>query len=136
MTYGVSVALQGAVYTALTVDVALAALAGDAIYDAVPPGEAPDLYVVLGPETVRDRSDVTGRGARHAFTVSVISTAQGFARAKAAAGAVSDTLSGADLTLARGRLVSLAFHRARAAKTGRNDIRQIDLVFHARVEDD
>ena len=40
----------------------------------------------------------------------------------------------ASLPLTRGRLVSLHFLRAQAARKG--ELRQIDLIFRARVEDD
>ena len=45
MSYAVSGALQAAVFAALSGDAALAALVGSAIYDAVPAGTVPDLYV-------------------------------------------------------------------------------------------
>lgn len=135
MSYGVAAALQAAVYQRLVADAALAALVGPAIYDALPAGLPPALYVALGPEIARDRSDQTGRGAEHEFTVAVVTDAAGFASAKAAAAAVSDALVDAPLTLARGRLVSLGFRRARAARVGAGDQRQINLTFQARVED-
>ena len=136
MTYGVAGALQAAVYQRMSADAALALLVGPAIYDALPTGTLPPLYVALGPETVRDKSDQTGFGAEHEFTVSVVTDAAGFASAKAAAGAVSDALIDADLTLSRGRLVSLNFYRAVAARVETGDIRQINLIFRARVEDE
>lgn len=136
MSYGVATALQAAVYQRLVADPDLAALVGPAIFDGLPPGMLPSLYVVLGPETVRDRSDVTGRGAEHEFTVAVLTDAAGFAAAKAAAGAVSDALVDAPLALVRGHLVSLNFFRAVAARVGSGDQRQIKLVFRARVDDD
>ena len=52
-----------------------------------------------------------------------------------AAGAVSDALHEADLTLLRGRLVSLRFERARAYQIENSTGRRIDLTFRARVED-
>ena len=55
--------------------------------------------------------------------------------AKDAAGAVSDALIDADLTLARGRLIYLAFDRALAKLEGTGTQRRIDLRFRARVED-
>ncbi len=134
MSYGVAAALQSAVYARLLADSALGALAGGAIHDALPPGPLPALYVVLGPEKVRDRSDISGQGAEHDFTVSVVTAAAGFASAKEAAAAVSDALAGAALVLARGRLVALDFVKAEAAR--RNGARQIDMTFRARVEDD
>lgn len=133
MSYGVAAALQAAVYQRLVADGALDALVDGAIYDALPPGILPGLYVALGPEKVRDRSDGSGRGAEHLFTVSVVSGAAGFASGKAVAAAVSDALIDADLALARGRLVALDFVEARAARAGEE--RQIDMTFRARVED-
>ncbi len=135
MSYGVAPALQSAVYQALIADATLGGLVGSAIYDAVPPGLVPSLYVTLGAEEVRDRSDGSGGGAEHSLTVSVITDAAGFHAAKQAAAAISDALTHADLPLARGRLVSLAFHRARARREGTGGIRRIDLTFRARVDD-
>ena len=109
---------------------------GDAIYDAVPQGNLPPLYVRLGSETVKDASDCSGAGAVHLITVSVITTLPGFAQAKAAAGAVSDVLHDADLSLSRGRLVSLRFQQAKTARIESASVRQIDLRFRARVSDD
>jgi len=137
MSYGVAAALQAAIYQRLTQDGALAALVGDAIYDALPAGDSlPETYVTLGPEDVRARDDVTGEGAWHRVSVSVVTSATGVHGAKLVAGAVSDALAAADgLTLARGRLVSLRFIRARAAREGSGALRRIDLSFRARVED-
>ena len=134
MSYAVSEALQAAVYGALSGDAALGALAGPAIYDAVPGGALPPLYVLLGPEQVREAGDGSGAGARHDLSVSVIGDSAGFGAAKAAAGAVSDALHGADLSLSRGRLVSLTFLKARAVRLG-DGTRRIDLTFRARTED-
>lgn len=136
MSYGTSAALQTAVYQALVADTALQSLVGAAIYDAPPPGALPSTYVTLGEEDARDASTQTGSGARHDFTVSVISDASGFATAKAVASAISDTLDGAVLVLTRGNLVGLWFRRARARRVGEGDQRRIDLRFRARTEDD
>ena len=135
MSYGVSAALQSALYQALVNDVALGALVGGAIYDAVPAGAISDTYVVLGAETVLDRSDKSGAGAEHRLTISVQSDAAGFAGAKDIAGRISDLLHGADLPLVRGRLVYLNFQRAVARRIGTGNQRRIDLRFRARVED-
>lgn len=136
MSYAVTAALQAAVYARLAGDAAVGAAVGTAVYDAVPPGpQPPPTYVAIGPEEARDRSDKTGRGAEHDFTVSVVSRAAGFQPAKLAAAAVSDALVGAELTLARGRLVEIAFLRARARRVDDADIRQIDITFRARIED-
>ena len=136
MSYAVSGALQAAVFAALSGNVALVGLVGSAIYDAVPAGTVPDLYVRLGTETVREASDGSGAGAVHSLTVSVITTNPGFASAKAAATAVSDALHDADLALTRGTLVSLQFERATARRIDAASARQIDLRFRARVSDD
>lgn len=136
MSYGVSAALQSAIYDALRSDVALVALVGAAVYDALPAGNLPDLYVRLGSETVRDASDVSGAGAAHTLDISVITTNRGFSSAKAAAVAVNDALHDAALVLSRGRLVSLRFERATAARVDAGAGRQIDLRFRARVQDD
>lgn len=136
MSYAVSGALQAAVFGALSGDAALANLVGTAIYDAVPVGIVPDIYVRLGSETVREASDGSGAGAVHFLTVSVITTNPGFATAKAAATAVSDVLHEAELTLTRGTLVSLRFERAAARRIDAASARQIDLRFRARVSDE
>jgi hypothetical protein len=135
MSYGVAEALQAAIYQRLSTDAALIALAGTAIHDAPPPGTAPDLMVLIGPETVRERADITGPGAEHEFTVSVVGGSAGFATVKAAAVAVSDALEGAQLSMFRGRLVGLWFLRAEARRDRRGQGRRVDLVFRARVED-
>lgn len=135
MTYALAAALQTAVFTQLRSDPALAALVGDAIFDTVPRGKQPEVYVALGPERVSDQSDKTGHGAMHEFVVSVVSDLSGFSRAKTIAGAVSDALHDADVPLSRGHLVFLYFVRARAAYARRGETRRIDLTFRARVAD-
>ena len=136
MTYALSQGLQAAIYQRLTSYPPLRALVGPDVYDQVPPGLLPTLYVALGPEVVRDRSDATGRGSEHDVAVSVVTDGAGFSAAKAAAAAVSDALLGPTLALTRGRLVWLRFLRAQAARKGNGETRQIDLTFRARVEDD
>ncbi len=135
MSYGVAAALQQAVYQRLQADTALTALVGSAIYDAAPPGIVTGPYVSLGPEDVREKSDLTGHGALHEITVSVVTDEAGFLGAKQVAAAVSDALVDATLVLARGALVYLNFARARARRVQDADVRRIDLIFHARVED-
>lgn len=134
MSYGAAAALQAAVYQRLMADTALAALVGDAVYDALPPGEGPGTYVLIGPEEVRDRSDKTGPGAEHRLKISVVTDAAGFHSAKAAAVAVSDALVGAELVLARGHLVALDFLRATASRSDGGAARKVELTFRARVD--
>ncbi|MCP5039087.1 MAG: DUF3168 domain-containing protein [Rhodobacteraceae bacterium] len=135
MSYGVSAALQQAVYQRLQGDATLTGLVGAAVYDAAPPGIVTGTYVSLGPEDVSEKSDMTGQGAMHEITVSVVTDEAGFKGAKEVAAAVSDALVDATLVLARGNLVYLNFHRARARRVQRADVRRIDLRFRARVED-
>lgn len=136
MSYGVSAALQAAIYDRLSTDTALGAIVGSDIYDAVPSGALPSLYVTLGDEVARDRSDKTGDGAEHTFVVSVVTQVSGFQQAKQAAAAISDALHGAAPTLSRGRVVGLNFLRANATREQTGGVRRIDLRFRARVEDD
>ena len=135
MSYAVAAALQTSIYETLRDDAGVGDLVGNKIYDAVPKGRLPDLYIALGPEKALDASDKTGHGAWHEFAVSVISDDAGFQGAKEVSAAVCDALIDADLTLERGRLVALNFKRAQAQreKAGR---RRVDLIFRARVEDD
>ncbi|MEE4209555.1 MAG: DUF3168 domain-containing protein [Parvularcula sp.] len=135
MSYAIAADLQRAVFAALRRDPGVTGSVGEAIYDVVPPGKIPSTYVSLGPEEVRDHSDKTGRGARHDFTISVVSDAAGFMTAKEAAAAISDALVDAELPLARGRLVSLSFLRAKALRDRDAQLRRIDLRFRAHVED-
>lgn len=136
MSYGMAAALQGAVYQHLLADTAVNALVGDAIYDAVPAGDVTTTYVSLGPEEVRDRSDKSGVGAVHRFTISVVTQSAGFGAAKEVAAAITDALEDADLVLSRGRVVGLWFERASAKRSGTaGRIRRIDLRFRARLED-
>lgn len=137
MSYAMAGALQAAVFQHLLNDPGVSALVGADIYDAVPSGPLPETFVTLGPEEVRDRSDKSGSGAIHRFTVTVLSTASGFAPAKAVATAVGDALLNAQVPLSRGHLVGLWFERASARRTGRaGEFRRIEMRFRARVQDD
>lgn len=133
MSYGVGAALQSAIFQRLTADTTLGSFVGTNIFDAIPPGPLPGLFVSLGPEEVSDSSDKSGHGATHIFTISVVTDAAGFQTAKDTASAVSDSLIDAELALTRGRLVSLRFLRAEAKRA--SGTRRIDLKFRARVED-
>jgi hypothetical protein len=133
MTFALSGVLQRAVYDQLVADAALAAVVGSDIFDTVPSGPVPDLYVLLGGETVRDKSDSTTAGAEHDLVVSVHCRVGGFSAAKAAAAAVSDALVPGGMALTRGRLVAVWFLKARAVRDGAG--RRIDLTFRALVED-
>ena len=131
MSYQAAAALQAAVFARLS---GFPALAGVSIVDALPPGTAPGSFVLIGPEQVVDQSDKTGGGAEHRFEVAVISDASGFVSAKTLAGAVSEALVDAGLTLATGRLVSIGFLRATARRLDGGALRRIDMTFRARIE--
>lgn len=135
MSYAVSEALQTALYQELTGDTLLGEMVGSAIYDALPSGTLPALYVTLGPERVRSAGDSSGTLERHDVSIAVVTTGAGFAQAKAAAGRICDVLAGAELALSRGVLIALRFTRARARRTGTGETRQIDLIFRAEIDD-
>lgn len=135
MTYALSEALQGAVYDLLQNDAGLTALVGDAVYDALPAGSLPETYVRLGSEKVVDASDRSGAAAQHRFDVSVITSAPGFAQAKAVAAAICDALRDATPALSRGRVVDLYFYAASARRVDGAATRQIDLQFRALLAD-
>lgn len=134
MTYAVAESLQTAIYAHLMTDPAVDTLVEGAVYDDVPP-DAPDLFVAIGAERATGVGDSGGAGAIHLLEISVVTRREGYLAAKAVAVAVSDALSGTDLTLARGRLVSLRFLRANAKRDKTEGTRRIDLTFRARTDD-
>ncbi len=135
MSYAISAPLQEAVFGALANDATLDSMVNGSIFDAEPTGALPPVYVTLGAESARSRSDATGGGATHEFVISVVTEAAGFLGAKSIAGVVSDLLVDADLTLSRGRLVSCRFLKAKAARDDVGTRRRVDLTFRARVDD-
>ncbi len=139
MSYASAAALQAALFAHLAADSALNALLNGAIHDALPAGTVPPLYLSLGPEVVRDRSDGSASGADHEISLSVVADVAGFQQAKTVAAAVCDALAAPglaqELVLTRGRLVSLHFLRATAKRDGSGQRRRIDLIFRARLDD-
>jgi len=134
MSYRLAAALQAAVYGCLSAEPALAAVA---VLDAPPPSSSPTgTFVLLGPEEMRDLSDVSGLGAEHRFTISVISDAAGFLEAKTIAGAVCSALTAASLSITGGHVLALACLGARARRLREGGVRRIDVLFRARVEID
>lgn len=134
MSYAMAGDLQRAIYERLAGDAGVGALVEGAVFDAVP-ASAPDLFVALGPERVNARSDASGEGAIHQVQVSVVTKRNGYSAAKTVAAAVSDALVDADLSLARGRVVSMRFLRAQARRDEGEGTRRIDLWFRARVDE-
>lgn len=134
MSYGASAALQMAVFDRLTQDSALAAIVGSNIFDALPEGSLPALYVVIGPEEARVQADASGAGAAHEFAVTIVGNTAGFLVAKQAAVAVSDALLiGSELTLSRGALINIGFLRARARRS--DAAREVEMWFRALIDD-
>lgn len=137
MSYAAGAALQAAVYQHLRADPALGALVGDAIFDAMPVEAPSGVYVSLGPEEARDAGDMTARGSRHDFVVSVLSGSDetaGFGAVKAAAVAVSETLESGGMILPAGRLAGIWFLRAKARRVENGAARRVDLTFRARID--
>jgi hypothetical protein len=128
-------ALQAAIYQRLRGSSDLDALVGDAVFDAVPAGAAPGLYVLIGPEEVLDRSDKSGAGAEHRFTVSVVSDAAGFQAAKTAAVAMSDALADPGWCCRAGGWWGCGSSRRWRSGPVPAEARRIDLTFRARVEE-
>ncbi|MFY0679786.1 MAG: DUF3168 domain-containing protein [Thalassovita sp.] len=134
MSYAMTAALQQAIFDRLSTDVEVTALV-DGVFDALPAGDKPTLYALIGDETAVDRSDVSGAGARHDFTVSILSDSSGFHSLKQAAAAVNDALLSAPLSLSRGAVVGLWFLKATTKRHTRDAERRIDLKFRVRVEE-
>lgn len=133
MSYGTTAALQAAIYGCLTGDAQVGALTGGHVYDALPEGALPPMYVSLGPETVRDATDGSAGGAQHDVLVTVHSAQPGYAGAKAVAAAVSDALLTRPVRPARGRVVAVRFLKARA-RSARSE-RRVEMWFRLRLDD-
>lgn len=131
MSYALAATLQTALFEQLSSDAAVSALIGEAVYDATPSGTLPETYVLIGNEDVRDASDRETSAALHDFTLSVVSTAQGFLDAKKVAAAIGKSLDLTPLPLSEGHVVWLQFQKARARR--QSAYRQIDLRYRAHV---
>jgi len=131
MSYAAAAALQAAIFARLQ---GHPDLAGVPVVDALPPGSGTGLFVLIGPEEVREASDKSGAGAEHRLVISVISDAAGFLQAKTAAVAVAEALDGVPPVLPIGRVVSLLFAKAVARRLDDGAARRIDLTFRARIE--
>lgn len=129
MSYGFALALQAALFAKLS------SVLSVPVFDALPAGELPVTYVLIGAEDVRDASDASGRGAEHRLRLSIITSLPGFAEAKAVAVAISGAFEGGLPALSVGRLVGLGFLRAEARRLDTKGLRQIDLIYRARTSD-
>lgn len=135
MSYAIAASLQRAIFARLAGEAEIIEIVGPNIYDAVPAGTEPEVFVLIGEEVVRDGSTKTSDGAYHDFTVSVFADQHGFASSKALAAIICDSLIRPGLTLDRGRVTGVWFRRARARRGRAPDRRRIDLQFRAHVED-
>lgn len=132
-----SLALQEAIYAALSGDAALSALVDGRINDEPihldDPNAASGPYVTLGDERVRRWTAQGLLGAIHDAEVSVHSANGGFSTVKQIAGEVERVLSTAELTLSEGRVVTSSLRGARARRFAEGG-RRIDLRFEFRIE--
>ena len=136
MSFSNSAALQSAIYAKLSEDPKILELVGGHIYDAMPSGDLPELFISLGAEVMYDKSDVTGTGTDHDLTLSVITTKAGFLTAKMSSSAVGLSLHGPLPELKQGRIVFFNFVRATARRDTDSQTRRIDMLFRARLADD
>ena len=137
MSYAMSAALQAAVFTVLSDNMALAALV-EGIFGSPSAGDGVTpfgTYITLGDEVAKDRSSGTHKGTTLDFEINIHSDFAGFSAAKAVAAEVVDTLAWADLVLTRGRLVNLKFLKSRARRGVAPETRRIALVFRAILDD-
>ena len=134
MSLGNSAALYRAIYDILANDAGVTAVIGTHIYDALPAGPLPEVFISLGAEVVSDRSDKTGRGSEHDFTISVITTQPGFLRAKDVATAIGHALLDQTPDFGGLSVVYLNFTRADARRDTDTQTRRIDLGFRARID--
>lgn len=136
MSYAAACDLQAAIWQILRSNADLGAVVGDAVFDAMPVTPPTGPYVALGREDVSDAGDITARGARHDFVVSVLEggDAGGFAAVKEAAGLVVEALEDNLPDLPGARLVGIWFQRARARRAERGGARRVDLTFRARID--
>jgi len=137
MSYAMSTAMQEAVFTELSGNVALVALVAG-IFDAPPPGDGTPpsgSYITLGDEVAKDRSSASHSGCTLDLEVNIHSDFAGFSAAKKVAGLVADSLDRADLSLSRGKLVNLKFLKSRARRGVAPETRRIALVFRAILDD-
>ncbi|HEX3754549.1 MAG TPA: DUF3168 domain-containing protein [Rhizomicrobium sp.] len=130
-----ALALQEAVFAALTGDAGIIALLGEPprVYDEVP-RDAVLPYAVIGDASESDWSTKTDHGASLLFPVQIWSRASGYREAKLIAGAVRTALDGAALTLSGATLIDLSFDSAAYARESDGMTRRAELKFRALVE--
>lgn len=129
-----ALALQGAVFAALSGNNDLVELlGGDNIHDG-PPRNAAAPYVHLGEMTSRDWSTATEEGVEINFALVAWSRLPGRAQALAIADQVHAVLHGAPLALAGCRLVNLRHLATETARAEKPEGRRAVMRFRARIE--
>ena len=112
---GAALALQKAVYAALTADPGVGALIGDRIYD-IAPREAVFPYATVGRMTQTDWSTGTEDGAEHRLALDVWSREHGKSECHAIAEAIRAVLHDAALALDGHALVNLRMESVDTAR--------------------
>jgi hypothetical protein len=135
VSYAASAALQKAIFGHLQAANRPSDWDEIPIVDALDQGLVPDTYISIGPETVRQASTKTSRGAEHRITIAVTSASGGFYRLKEIAGWVCEHLDGTRPNLPIGTLCALEFLRAQARRGPTGAARSIDLSFRAIIHD-
>ena len=129
-------AVQAGVFAQISADPEIKALIGTHIFDGVPPGVVPDLYLLIGPELVIDKSDFTQSGSEHQLLISALSQGHGFKEAKRLAGVVVNALHAKPPNLDNGRVVFVHFSKANAWRDPQLDARRVDVTFLLRCAQD
>ncbi|MFV0244906.1 MAG: DUF3168 domain-containing protein [Qingshengfaniella sp.] len=127
MSYRDAGDLQAAIHARLTGDTALMALVAGAVFDAVPEGRAPDVYLALGAEEVTETRDHDGAIMRHRIDLSAIGKAESFAQVKAVAAAAEAALRAAPLTAPGLNIMDMWLERVRATRGKHPARRRIDM---------
>jgi hypothetical protein len=130
-----ALALQQAVFAALTADAGIIALLGSPprVFDEVP-RDAALPYAVIGDASETDWSTKTDHGASLLFRVQIWSRAAGYQEAKLIAGAVRAALDGAALVLSGATLIDLSFDSTSYARESDGITRCAELKFRALIE--
>ncbi len=129
-----TLALQQAIFTALTASAPLvAALGGPRIYDEAPePVVFP--YVSFGPATVHDDDTATERADEHVFTLHIWSRARGRKESHALVELVRASLHDQPLALSGFRLVNLRHEQSTIRRLADGETTRSDLHFRAVTE--
>lgn len=129
-----TLALQQAIFTALTASAPLvAALGAPRIYDEAPePVAFP--YVSFGPATVHDDDTATERADEHVFTLHIWSRARGRKESHALVELVRASLHDQPLALSGFRLVNLRHEQSTIRRLADGETTRSDLHFRAVTE--